>query len=82
MFFKKEDDERCEKVKKKSNQRSQVRTLKWEKKLFIHQWISSCITYFSQYLRNEDEVTWQRQEVMRIRKMKVFTQLLNIILHD
>ncbi len=82
MFFKKEDDERCEKVKKKSNQRSQVRTLKWEKKLFIHQWISSCITYFSQYLRNEDEVTWQRQEVMRIRKMKVFTQLLNIISHD
>ncbi len=82
MFFKKEDDERCEKVKKKSDQRSQVRTLKWEKKLFIHQWISSCITYFSQYLRNEDEVTWQRQEVMRIRKMKVFTQLLNIISHD
>jgi len=28
MFFKKEDDERCEKVKKKSDQRSQVRTLK------------------------------------------------------
>jgi len=82
MFFKKEDDERCEKVKKKSDQRSQVRTLKWEKKLFIHQWISSCITYFSQYLRNEDEVTWQRQEVMRIRKMKVFTQLWNIISHD
>ncbi len=82
MFFKKEDDERCEKVKKKSDQRSQVRTLKWEKKLFIHQWISLCITYFSQYLRNEDEVTWQRQEVMRIRKMKVFTQLLNIISHD
>ena len=82
MFFKKEDDERCEKVKKRSDQQSQVRTLKWREKLFIHQWISSCITCFNWYLWDEDEAMWQQQEVIRMKEMKVSTQLLNTISHD
>ncbi len=55
MSFKKEDDKRCEKAKKKSNQWSWMRTLKWRKKLFIHQQISLCITCFNQYLQDKDE---------------------------
>ncbi len=58
MSFKKEDDECCEKAKKRSDQQLQVRMLKWRKKLFIHQWISSCTAYFSWYLQDEDEAMW------------------------
>ncbi len=58
MFFKKEDDECCKRMKKRSNQWLQVKILKWRRKLFIHQQISSCIAYFNQYLQDEDEVTW------------------------
>ncbi len=47
MSFKKEDDECCKRMKKRSDQWLQMRTLKWREKLFIHQQISSCITYFS-----------------------------------
>ena len=79
MSFKKEDDERCERMKKRSDQRSRVRMSKWRRKLFIHQRISSRTVYFSQYLRDEDEVTWWQQEVTRTRKMKVSIQLLNTI---
>ncbi len=82
MSLKKENDEHCEKVKKRSDQQSQVRTLKWREKLFIHQWISSCITCFNWYLWDEDEAMWQQQEVMRMKEMKVSTQLLNTISHD
>ncbi len=60
MSFKKEDDERHEKAKKRSDQWSWMKTSKWREKLFIHQWISSCIACFSQYLRDEDKVIWQR----------------------
>ncbi len=81
MSFKKEDDEHHERVKKRSDQRSQARMLKWRKKLFIHQWISSCIACFSRYLRDEDEVTWRRWEVTKTRETRVFTQLLNTISH-
>ncbi len=58
MSSKKEDDERCEKTKKRSNQWSQTRTLKWREKLFIHQWISLRTAYFSQHLQDEDKATW------------------------
>ncbi len=58
MFFKKEDNEHHERMKKRSNQWSRARTLKWRRKLFIHQWILSCIAYFSQHLQDEDEATW------------------------
>ncbi len=81
MSFKKEDDERCERVKKRNDQRSRMRTSKWREKLFIRQRISSCTACFSRYLRDEDEATWQRQEVMKTREMKVSTQLLNTISH-
>ncbi len=57
MSFKKKDDEHCKRAKQRSDQRSQARTLKWRKKLFIHQWISSCIVCFSQYLQDEDKAT-------------------------
>ena len=82
MSSKKEDDERCERAKKRSNQWLQARTLKWRRKLFIHQRISSCITYFNWYLRDEDEAMWWQQEVMRMKKMRTSTQLLNTILHN
>ncbi len=55
---KKENDKHRERMKKKSNQWLQARTLKWRKELFIHQWISSCITCFNQDLQDEDEVMW------------------------
>ncbi len=58
MFSKKEDDEHHERTKKRSNQWSQARTLKWRRKLFIHQRISSCIACFSWYLQDEDEAMW------------------------
>ena len=82
MFSKKEDDERREKAKKRSDQRSRARTSKWREELFIHQRISSRTACFSQYLRDEDEATWRRQEVTRTRKMRISTQLLDTILHD
>ncbi len=81
MSSKKEDDECCERMKKRSDQWLQARTLKWRKELFIHQWISSCITCFSQYLRDEDEVTWWQWKVMKTREMRISTQLLNTISH-
>ena len=81
MSFKKEDDERCERAKKRSDQRSRTRTSKWRRKLFIRQRISSCTACFSQYLRDEDEVTWWRQEVTKTRETRVSTQLLNTISH-
>ncbi len=81
MFFKKEDDKRCERMKKRSNQQSRARTLKWRKKLFIYQRISSCIACFSQYLQDEDEVMWWQQEVMKTRKVRISTQLLDTISH-
>ncbi len=81
MFFKKEDDKRCEKAKKRSNQRLQARTLKWREKLFIHQWISSHIACFNWYLQDENKVTWQWWEVMKMKKMRIFIQLLNTISH-
>ncbi len=81
MFFKKKDNKRCERAKKRSDQWSQAKTLKWRKKLFIHQRISSCIVCFSQYLQDEDEVTWWWWEVMRMREMRISTQLLNTISH-
>ncbi len=37
MSFKKENDECHEKMKKRSDQWSQARMLKWREKLFIHQ---------------------------------------------
>ncbi len=82
MSFKKEDDERCKRTKKRSDQWLQARTLKWERKLFIHQWISSCIACFNQYLQDENEVIWWWWKVMRTRRMKVSTQLLDTISHD
>ncbi len=60
MFFKKEDDKRCKRMKKKSDQWLQVKTSKWRKKLFIHQWISLHIACFNWYLQDEDEATWQQ----------------------
>ncbi len=36
MSFKKEDNERCEKAKKRSDQWLQMRMSKWREKLFIH----------------------------------------------
>ena len=81
MFFKKEDDKRCERMKKRSNQQSRARTLKWRKKLFIYQRISSCTACFSQYLQDEDEVMWWQQEVMKTRKVRISTQLLDTISH-
>ena len=59
MSSKKEDDKRYERAKKRNDQQSRARTLKWRRKLFIHQRISSCTACFSQHLRDEDEVTWQ-----------------------
>ncbi len=47
MSFKKEDDQRHKRMKKRSDQRSRARTLKWREKLFIHQRILSriaCVT--------------------------------------
>ncbi len=82
MSSKKEDDERCKKAKERSDQRSRARMSKWKKELFIHQRISSRTAYFSRYLRDEDEATWQRQEVTRTRKMRISTQLLDTISHD
>ncbi len=81
MFFKKEDDKRHERAKKRSDQRLQARTLKWRRKLFIHQWISSHTACFSQYLQDEDEVTQQWQEVTKMRRARIFTQLLDTISH-
>ncbi len=69
-------------MKKKSNQWSQARTLKWRKKLFIRQQISSHTACFSQNLQDEDEVTWWWQEVTRTREVKISTQLLDKISHD
>ncbi len=82
MSSKKEDDERCEKAKKRSDQWSRTRTLKWREELFICQRISSRTACFSQYLRDEDEATWRWQEVIKTRKARIFTQLLNTISHD
>ena len=82
MSSKKEDDERRERTKKRSDQQSRARMSKWRKKLFIRQWISSRTACFSQYLRDEDEVTWRRQEVTRTRKVRISTQLLDTISHD
>ncbi len=73
MSFKKEDDKCCKRTKKRSDQWSWMKTLKWRRELFIHQWISSCIACFSQYLQDEDEVTWQRQEVTKTREMRIST---------
>ncbi len=58
MSSKKEDDERHEKAKKRSDQRSWVRTLKWRRKLFIHQRILLHIACFNWYLQDEDEAMW------------------------
>ena len=82
MSSKKENDEHHERAKKRSDQRLQTRTLKWRRELFIHQWILSCIACFSQHLQDKDEATWQWQEVMRMKRARIFTQLLNTISHD
>ncbi len=82
MSSKKEDDKRHERAKKRSDQRSQARTSKWRKELFIHQWISSCTACFSQHLQDEDEAMWWQWKVMRTKEARIFIQLLNTILHD
>ncbi len=82
MSSKIEDDERRERAKKRSDQQSRARMLKWKKKLFIHQRISSRTACFSWYLRDEDEATWRWQEVTRMRRVRISTQLLDTISHD
>ncbi len=82
MSFKKEDDERRERAKKRNDQRSQARTSKWGKKLFIRQRISSRTACFSRYLRDEGEATWRRWEVTRTKETRISTQLLDTIFHD
>ena len=82
MSSKKEDDERRERTKKRSDQRSRARTSKWREKLFIHQRISSRTACFSQYLRDEDKVMQRRHEVTRTREARISIQLLNTISHD
>ncbi len=82
MSSKKEGDERRERAKKRSDQRSRARTSKWRRKLFIRQRISSCTACFSRYLRDEDEATWWRREVTRTRETRISTQLLDTISHD
>ncbi len=81
MSSKKEDDERRERAKKRSDQRSRARTSKWREKLFIHQWISSRTACFSRYLRDEDEAMWRRWKVTKTRETRVSTQLLDTISH-
>ncbi len=82
MSSKKKDDERCERAKKRSDQRSRARTSKWREELFICQRISSCTACFSRYLRDEDKATWRRQEVTKTRETRASTQLLDTISHD
>ncbi len=82
MSSKKENDEHRERAKKRSDQRSRARTLKWRKELFIRQRISSRIACFNRYLQDEDEATWWWWEVMRTRETKASTQLLDTISHD
>ncbi len=82
MFSKKEDDERRERAKKRSDQQSRARMSKWRKKLFIRQRISSRTACFSRYLQDEDEATWWWQEVTRTRRARISTQLLDTISHD
>ncbi len=50
MSFKRENDEHHEKVKKRSDQQSRARMLKWRRKLFIYQRILSHTACFNQYL--------------------------------